>query len=312
MLYCVRYSCILLVEEREVVVTSVTLVFTIVEYTLMFLFLAIGAYYIYNMITTIEERKVYRAKLLKQLKDTKNDFIKKNEESKVQKILKEAGIPLTATRFTIYRIILIIFMFCYIPFYSIFLNGEINFYSLFIPVIFILITEPKIKFSPISLLFNFFIKNKKKQKILELFTLFDILKAELSTLSYNQEINIYTVLKDSLPLLEHIQGTMSRFLSLWKTNPEMATHVFYKEIPSESAKILGEILYKLDKASKKEALQIIEAEAKFFSFSYFESELQTSGKKRIAYYTFFFMSVLSIIFWTFSMLSSTTMLNMNF
>ncbi|MEQ2529098.1 hypothetical protein WMO40_20700 [Bacillaceae bacterium CLA-AA-H227] len=130
-----------------------------------------------------------------------------------------------------------------------------------------------------------------------MFTLFDLLKADLYSLKSSQQVNVYNILRDSLPMFEYIQGSISRLLSLWKNSPEKAKNTLYEDIGGETSKILGEIIFKLDQTPKEEALRIIESEASVFSFTYYENEMQSTGKKKTIIFTFFTFTSVIIIAW---------------
>ncbi|MBU8732496.1 hypothetical protein KM915_20830 [Cytobacillus oceanisediminis] len=256
-----------------------------------------GTYYLYKSLTSAEERKVYRTKIIKQYEDKKKQIVEKNSESAFQKRLKETGINLSAVRFQIYRWTFLVITFLYYVFNIILYPEQYDRSILIIPLFFFVLTEPRLSFSLANIIVSELIKRKRKKRILELFTLFDILKADLNSLADEQEVNVYSILKESLPLFEQITGSVSRFLSLWKTSPDDAKNVFYQEIGGESAKVLGDVLYKLDQTSKKEALSIIESESSIFSYAYYEKEIQSGIKRKNGFFLLFSANILLIIAW---------------
>ncbi|MBL5768428.1 hypothetical protein HV454_12475 [Bacillus sporothermodurans] len=261
-------------------------------------FLFFGAFSLYGLLTTKEERKIYRLKIHKQINDRKDKLIKKNRESRLQQKLKSTGIKsLTALRFQTIRTILILTITAYYILVPLINNHDFNIKILAIPSLLFIMTEPTVKFSLVSILIEMLNNRRKKKKIVEVFTLFDLLKADLYSLKSSQQVNIYSILRESNSMFQHINGTISRLLSLWKTSPEKAKEVLHEEIGGESTKILGEIIYKLDKTSKEEALSIIETESSVFSFSYYENELQNSGKQKTFLYGFFTLTSVLIIAW---------------
>ncbi|HZH60507.1 MAG TPA: hypothetical protein VEY70_13215 [Metabacillus sp.] len=250
------------------------------------------------MLTSEHERKIYRTKLLKQIEEKKNNVVKKQQASALEKMLKATGIPhISAFRFQICRWLLILFSLFYYVGVPLVSAEEFDRSTLAFPLIIYVLSEPKFKFSPVYKFIEYLISRKRKKKIVELFTLFDILKAELNTLQDWQEVNIYNILKETVPMFEHINGTISRFLSKWKTSPDEAKMVFYDEIGVETARVLGEVLFKLDKASKKEALNIIEAESGVFSYTYYEKAIQSSIKQKNLFFVLFSVNILLIMAW---------------
>lgn len=291
-------------------IISIGLILSLFQYLLYFIFVTLGAFYLYKLLTTEEERKVYRTKILKQINERKNAIVKKNQVSPFQNRLRATGYTsLNATRYHIVRWSFLIFITFYYIVIPLTTSNHFDKSYLAIPLILILLSEPSFSYSLTNKAIDFLINRKKRLKQVELFTLFDMLKAELSTLNANQEVNIYNILKESLPMYEHIAGTISRFLSLWKSSPQNAKDVFFNEIGGESSKVLGDILYKLDNTTKLEALKIIESESSVFSFSYYESELQGSIKRKNMFFILFSGNILLIISWliviVFTMFSDT-------
>lgn len=253
--------------------------------------------HIYKSLNTIEERKFFRTKLLREINIRKRELIQKSKESELQERLKLTGISyLTALKVQVARIILITIVTLYYVVLPLALSN-FTVLKLFIPLLLFGLTEPYFKWSLINVVINYFINMKRKQKTTEVFALFDILKSDLSSLGQNQEVNIYSIIKDSIPMFEHISGSLSRVLSLWKHSPEKAKDVLYEEIGGESTKILGEIIYKLDQTSRKEALEIIQSESEVFSTSYYEEELQNNSKKKSLLFSIYSVANLLILGW---------------
>lgn len=289
---------------------SISIVLTLIEYLLFAALISLGAYYLYKELISKEERQVYRAKLLKQINQKKNVVLRKNKESPFQQRLKATGYEsFSALRYQMVRWFFVLVIVVYYVIIPMSQTNQFDRSLLAIPFLLIVLTEPRFDFSLINKGIKFLINRKQRQKQVELFTLFDMLKAELTSLKDNQEINIYSILKESLPMFEHIGGTISRFLSLWKSSPGVAKDVFFQEVGGESAKVLGDILFKLDNTSKGEALKIIESESSVFSFSYYENELQGSIKRKNFFFLMFTINILLIVIWlvvvVFTMFSET-------
>ncbi|WP_019156869.1 hypothetical protein [Robertmurraya massiliosenegalensis] len=245
----------------------------------------------------MSERRIYRLRALKGVKEKKEKFVKESQESLLQKRLKATGISyFNAVRFYVLRwclILVVIVAYVVAPL----LSDDFSLYNIFYPLGLYFLTEPKLKYSLVSIILNSLVANRQKKRVIEVFTLFDLLKADLYTLKSSQQVNVYSILRESLPMFEHIQGSISRILSLWKVSPEKAKNVLYEEIGGETAKILGDILIKLDKSTKDEALKIIEAESNVFSFTYYENELRYTGKQKTVIFTFFTFTSVVIIGW---------------
>nr|WP_228509637.1 hypothetical protein [Bacillus cereus] len=267
-------------------------------YLLVLIFFGIGAYQTYALCTSIEERKLQRTKIAQSIQQKKKKFILVNNKSKFQQKLSTAEIKyIKASHYQITRMVVLLFLAIYylaIPYVTL---GEFSVMSLLVVWSIYLATEPIFKYSIISMIINYLITLKYQKKITEVFTLFDVLKADLYSLNPSQEVNIYGIIRDSLPMFEHINGTIARFLSLWKSDPEKAKDVFYEDIGGEGTKALGDIIFKMDQTSKEQALETINAESSVFAFSYYEAQMQQSGKRKTLMFGIFTTTSLLIISW---------------
>ncbi|MCU5321139.1 hypothetical protein OB995_27035 [Bacillus cereus] len=277
---------------------SVDLLVSLFVYLVVLIFFGIGAYQTYALCTSLEERKLQRTKIAQSIQQKKKKFILANNKSKFQQKLSTAEIKyIKASHYQITRIVVLLFLAIYylaIPYVTL---GEFSVMSLLLVWGIYLATEPIFKYSIISIVINYLIALKYQKKMTEVFTLFDVLKADLYSLNPSQEVNIYGIIRDSLPMFEHIDGTIARFLSLWKSDPEKAKDVFHEDIGGEGTKALGDIIFKMDQTSKDQALETINAESSVFAFSYYEAQMQQSGKSKTLMFGVFTTTSLLIISW---------------
>ncbi|MCM3032958.1 hypothetical protein ACWCQ1_51335 [Streptomyces sp. NPDC002144] len=216
----------------------------------------------------------------------------------MDKKLKAAGNPigLTAAKYEAIRAVIITILvinYCLFPL----INGTLSNTLVIIPAVAFFATMTTIKYAPAAIMLNKLVDMANRKKIIELFNLFDMLKAELVSLSPNQQVNVYGILKDSASMFDYINVPVNKFLSLWKADPFQAKEVFTSMIGGESAEAIGDILYRLDKTSKEEALKIIEAESEVFSYQYYEQQLQNSGKRKTAYFTYYALASVMVFIW---------------
>ena len=273
------------------------MVVNLVQYVIYLSLITYSSYYMFRLLTTEEERSFYKSKVRKEFTVRKDKLIERELSSSLQEKIEVAGIKhVNAFRYQIVRILLLLYLLYEYVVNTITAGNSIAF-PLTIIVGLILLTEPKFKFSLINVFLNIIIKRKQKAKVIELFTLFDMVKSDLHTLNDEQEVNVYNTIKSVLPMFNHIQGTLSKFLSYWKRSPSYARDVFYSEIGGENAKTLSDILYRLDSVSKEEAIKIIESESSVFSKQYSQKELQKGTKKTTAYYGFFLTANILIVIW---------------
>lgn len=272
-----------------------TALLNLVQYFLYFSCVTAGAIYLYKFLTSEHERMLHKNIAVARMNKGKLVLSKKNQNSAIQKKMKESEInSFSSLKLQFIRVIVILIITVYYVGRSMMGSEPFNTTLILLPIILYFGSEYTIRF-----ILGVVIKHKRKKKLVELFNLFDILKTDLSAMTSSDYVNIYSILRDAEPLFEHINGTIARFLSLWKTSPQKAKDVFEKEIGGESSKVLGELLYKLDRTSRDKALDIINAESGSFSTAFYEGELQNSGKQKNFYYGFFMGTCLLIFLWLF-------------
>lgn len=293
---------------------DINLVLEIVKYLLFSIFLFSGTFLIYKTITPKEIRDSHRLRFKQQLQTKMKTTEKKLKSISFDERLKEAGLPfMNSFRFEMIRIgILVIFIINYwlLPV----LSGEgINIQSISILIVLWLITEHRFNI-PVSLT-NIILKvltaQKKKVRSIELFTLYDVLKTELNTLHSNQTVNVYNLLKDSLPMFRYLNGTLSRFLSTLLTNPSLAQSVFYDDIKTQGAKTIGEIIVKIDNLSRDEALEVIQTESSAYSSHFFKQEFRNGQKRKNRLQALFSVNVLFNAAWLIIFITNMLMIQMN-
>lgn len=277
---------------------SFILFLSIIEYLVYSVFLFCSVFYMYSLLTTKEERNLTRMKLQKQINDNKNKLADKENQTELQVKFEKANISLmTAFRYQLIRLILLlvtIYFFLIVPIIE---TGTVGILEVVMVISVFVLTEPKIRFSIINVLLDFIIKRSNRAKVIEMFTLFDMIKADLNTLSDSQEVNVYNTIKNVQPMFKHIKGTLSKFLSLWKRSPKKARDTFHNELGGDNAKALADILYKLDHVSKKEALHVIEAESNTFSVQYYQNAIQQNSKVSTGFFTFFLLTNFMAMAW---------------
>lgn len=271
---------------------------SVLKYLIYLLLVLSAAFLVYRGLSTPEERERHRMKLQKQIIEQQKKFVKVANTSELDKRLKAAGNPLglTAARYEVIRVVflvLIVIYYCLIPL----IKGTLSNSMLLIPAIAFYTTMTTTKYAPASMVLNYLINTANRKRVIELFNMFDMLKSELTSLSPNQQVNVYGILKDSVSMFDYINVPVNKFLSLWKADPLQAKEVFSSMIGGESSEAIGDILYRLDKTSKEDALKIIEAESEVFSYQYYEQQLQNSGKRKTAAFTFYALSSVMVIIW---------------
>lgn len=276
-------------------------------YFIYFVTVIFSCYVAYITVTTQTERKRYRTKIQQEVSNQREKIITKSENSPISSTFNAAGNPLKLTflRFQIIRwglILTLIVYYIVLPFIQ---TNEIN--MMVITAIFSLafFTSPGLPKGSVSLfILNELIKMRSKKKQMELFTLFDMLQAELNSLNNEQEINVYNLLKDCIPYFDYIDTAIIKYLHLWKHDPQRAKEVLAEEIGGEDAETLSNILFKIDDTTKEHAIEILSGASKIFSASYFEGGNRKNEKKNVFVNTLFFGVNLLIIVWLIVMVVS--------
>lgn len=288
-------------------------VISVSVYILYLLIVCISSYLAFILVTTENERKRYRTKIQRELSQQKNRIKENAEESNFAKKLKEAGSPfqVTAFRYQLFRWGFIAAIFSYYVVNPIIQRSEFNSLVLALVIAITLITSPGFNFSLTNYLLQQLTLLRNKRKQTELFTLFDMLQAELTSLNQEQEINVYNLLKECIPYFEYIDTAIMKYLHLWKHNPQKAKEQLSLEIGGEDAEALSNILYKIDETSKEHAIEILKGASQIFSASYFEGGNRKKEKKNMMVHAFFFSVNLLTIVWLLVMIVSmfTDLLN---
>lgn len=268
-------------------------------YSCFFLLVLYAAYFMYEEITTQTERKRFRTRIQRELYKRKARLVLKSEETTLAVKLKNAGNPLgiTAFRYQFLRWSVLLTLLIYyiaVPFVATF---QVNLLVIALLFALFLFSSPHLRFSlPHYVLDQLIIlRNKKKQQ--ELFTLFDMLQAELTSLSEDQEINVFNLIRECVQYFDYIDTALIKFLHVWKYSPQSAKNTLAAEIGGEDAETLSNILFKIDETSKEQAIQILQGASQIFAATYFEGGNRKKEKRFVLLDAFFFSVNLLIIAW---------------
>lgn len=228
----------------------------------------------------------------------KTNKLKENQEnSTFQKQLNEASISLiNAHQYQMVRLVLLILLainYLFIPLFQ----HNFNSNNLILIALSVLLTEPAFKYSFINYLVNTLKVRKQQQKAIEVFFLFDILKTDLYSQHSKQQINIYSLLHDSIDHFQHIKPSIIKMLNVWKTSPQKAKHVMYEDIGGDSTRELGELIFKLDQMNRADAQKLIKSKQGVFSQKYFEQINRHIQSAKTKYYAGFFIVNMICIGW---------------
>lgn len=286
-------------------------VMKLIEYTIYLLLVIVSSYQMYEGHTTKQERKSHRTRIAREIEERREKMVEKSARTTFASKLEAAGNPLllTAFKFQIIRytaFALIVIYYVIIPLIA---HGHLALTAFGLAALLFVVTSPGLNISLTNVALNKVIEFHNRRKHIELFTLFDMLKAELKSLNDNQHVNVYHLLNDSMPYFDYINNGIMKFLRYWKTNPDQARKAFAEEIGGDHAEQLASILFKLDETSRNYAVEIIDGASKVFSTDYFESmNRRTEGKSITFNVLFFGVNILTLIWlvvMVVSMFSST-------
>lgn len=281
-------------------------VLTAVQYFIFLLFLTFGFMQAYAAMYSKEERRFMRNRMKRKLK-SKNEITKKKaEESMVTLLFREAYLPrMNNLRFSAVRVIGLIFGSLYLS-----MNTSPTTLVLFVAG-WLIATEPLFKYSAIRLFLGRRIKKINEKKESELFSLFAMLKTDLIG-NVRDEINVYHLLKDTLPYVHYIKPMVNQFMRHWRSSPEDAGKKFETSLGGDTAQFLGDFLGKLHTMDRRNALFILEEQNEVFGHRRSEMLLQKAEIQRNQFYTFFFISAFMVIGWFLWFMYELTSTSMNF
>lgn len=276
------------------------IILNITMYFLYFLIVFVSVYVSYILTTTQKERKRHRTRLQYEFYQQKEKVINRSESSILSKKLYEAGNPLNLNsfRFQIIRWSLILSITIYYLIIPYLKNESISLLLIAFIIAIVLVSSTILPKGSLTIfILDEVIKIRNKKKQIELFTLFDMLQAELTSLNDGQEVNVYNLLKDLVPYFDYIDIALIKYLHLWKNDPIKAKEALAMEIGGEDAERLSDILYKIDDTTKEHAINIIQGASKLFSTGYYERGNRKSEKKNTFLYIYFFAVNLLILIW---------------
>jgi hypothetical protein len=261
---------------------------------------------IYAALWTTEERIYLRNRVIRTWKTQAEKTKEKSKESEVTKWFREAGLPwFTNIRWLAIRIILLIIGVLYFAIFS-----SITNLMLFIIIIQYL-TEPLFKYSGIRLFLKWRTQYIQEKKETELFTLFALLKTDLLS-SPHEQVNAYYLLSESLPYFQYINGTLIKFLKMWRQSPEKAAKVFEEDLGGETAEFLSDVLSRLHNMNRMDAISLLSEQSQVLGYKRSEFAMRKAEVQRNVYYAFFIVSSFVGIFWFMWFIYSMTTTQMNF
>ncbi|MCL9628374.1 MULTISPECIES: hypothetical protein [Bacillus] len=228
---------------------------------------AIGAGILfYSGISTQEELMLGKFRIQHEFVKRVRRIKDENEESKLEKILKDAGYPfgLNANRYTaIFIGLLLLIFFAYVGTPAVRGDG-FNLFGLVSVVVLFLIGTPDIKYSG----FNFLMKKVKElnqAKIqAEVFTFYELVLNELRLME-NSRIQAYTMIRDLAPNFSKMAPSINMLLFNWNTvGHAAALDGWAREVGGEEARALASVFKTLDTVDRDTAIKSLEGQQEMF------------------------------------------------
>lgn len=281
-------------------------VLTAIQYGVFLIFVVLAMMQTYAAMYSKEERRFMRNRVKRNLRKQNEVTKKRAAESEVTLMFGEAHLPwMNTLRFALLRVIGLMGGLVYLSFTTSWTN------TVLFMVFWLVLTEPLFKFSLIRLYLARRIKKITEKKEGELFSLFAMLKTDLIG-NTRDEINVYHLLKDTLPYVYYIKPMVNQFLRQWKESPQTAGQNFESAMGGETAQFLGDFLGGLHRMDRDNALQVLEEQNEVFGHRRSEMLLQKAEVQRNSFYTFFFLSAFAVIGWFMWFMFQMTSQSMNF
>ncbi|WP_211656206.1 hypothetical protein [Planococcus alpniumensis] len=266
-------------------------VLTAIQYSVFILFVVLAMMRTYAALYSKEERRFMRHRMKRHLRKQNEITKKRTSESEITQLFKEAHLPwLTNYRFAVVRVVGLLSGMLYLSLTTTSTN------TILFLVGWAVLTEPVFKFSLIRLYLARRIKKITEMKEGELFSLFAMLKTDLIG-NTREEINVYHLLKDTLPYVHYIKPMLNQFMRQWRESPQLAGQNFEAALGGETAQFLGDFLGGLHRMDRDNALQVLEEQNEVFGHRRSEMLLQKAEVQRNSFYTFFFLSAFAVIGW---------------
>lgn len=242
--------------------------YKIIVYFFYIILILIAAYIIYEQPFGVARqyrhgfrRFVLKDKLLNEALRAKNALYNDNLEN----LLQNAGYPLglNCIRFMILRYsIFLLFIFLILSNWLL-LGNSLLFNYLIIAILFFVSTSPLLATSPLTLLLHRLEHNRLQEKNKELFSLFSMIENDF-ILHNDGSTTMYSLLLKLQPYYTLIKPSLGKAILHWRDGPDVAFDAFAKDIGTNEAKDLANILVSVEATSPKEALDILQSRREIF------------------------------------------------
>ncbi|MFP7442555.1 hypothetical protein SFC50_02510 [Bacillus infantis] len=242
----------------------------------------VSGYLVYSGISSRVEKQHLRLRFKEEIAKRQNRLKVQAETGKAEEIFKEAGYPLgiTGVRWTIIYWILLAFLFINYIAYPYMAKGSISLISIVIIVSVMTLLSPAFPFSLTRFILKRLIEYKKAKRNSELFSLYDMLLSEIEMMQQTR-INAYSLIRTLKPYFKELDGTITRLLANWTSDngPDYALDIFAKEIGTNEAKSLANVLKKFDENKRDTIILSLKGMEDMF----INSQIENYRRKRKLY-----------------------------
>lgn len=278
----------------------------LIQYGVFTVILALATGFAYSALWTTDERVFLRNRMMRTWTNQSKALQVKAKESEVTLLFKQAGYSwMTNIRWMLIRTGVLVIGVAYLM-----TTQSMSTTLLFVGV-WLIATEPVLKFSMIRLLLKFRTEAVRRKKESELFSLFALIKTDLMA-NRSDQINVYHLIRETLPYFSSIKLVLFAFLEKWSESPEEAGKVFEKELGSDTAQFVGDTLAQLHKLPRQKAIQLLSEQGKVFVYKRSELAMQQAEMQRNFFFIFFFIAGFGVILWFMWFAYSMSMSSMNF
>jgi hypothetical protein len=234
----------------------------------------LAGYMVYSGLANRMEKQHLRIRFKESVIVQKEKFKEKASNGKNEDLFKEAGYPLgiNGLRWEIIKWVLLSFVILNYIFYPILTTGDFSLIAVVLIIVGMLMTMPTFPYSITRFVLNRLIDYKKAKRNSELFSLYDMLISEIQMMQ-NTRINSYSLLRTLKPYFKELDAPLTRLLTGWTNDegPEKALDVFAKEIGTNEAKSLANVLKKFDENKRETILQSLQGMEDMFITSQIEN-----------------------------------------
>lgn len=127
--------------------------------------------------------------------------------------------------------------------------------------------------------------------------LYELIQADLYTLTDGEQVNIQHVLKDNLPFFPICGDRLMSYLHLWKFNPLHAKKQLQRGSSGELFTFISELLVQLNELPKEQALPVLKNAQDVLSKEFQELRKRRKEKTFISVDLLFFVANITIMLW---------------